>query len=712
MITPVPTVNPTGAPILPGQNLGQPSTLPTPAPAVTAYPPVGSATAVPSTKSPASSPVPTAVVSSGAASSQVNNKIVPTMNQGQQDIQTGITNAQAQAQKIQDNITAMKAASAAKPPVTPPTPEETAMNTPDPGNQWLYDSSGNKVQNTLGSPIPPGYSTKNPTVAPTTPQTDSTTDSMGNTYVQYSDGTYGKFDANGNYAGTTNQNLFDTTKAGTGILTSLNQALNGTYPLSVDQQAQINGLKAQFQTLIDQQTTANANFTGGVTVAENLYGMGNSVSGLGEIKGSIDAGISKIATLNSQMGSAVAQMTQSFQDNNIKNLQSAYTLYNDAAKSRQAEVDKLQATATQAQQDFQKAQQTQITNTLESDKFTYQQKQDAIDNAIKQGTLDNATKTDLNDIWYKQQDIALRKQALQQTDPLTGANNNIPPAIVNSDGSVNQQSQQAFLAGLPGGPTGDVATLIKGIANYTINPNVSPQKLYKGTSGLTQAQVVTLASQYDPTYSESLYATRQALVKDFTSGTYSQNINSLNTAITHVSSLLDTVKSLGNAGLTPLNAAVNATKSAFGSGAPSSAKLHISAVTDELAAALKKSGATDNDIKSLGVLNSNSSPDQFKEYIAAATSLLGARLSNLTDTYVAGMGKPPANGTFLNPTAATALMKMQASGIPVDVPELNNTPVGKVAAFGNANPSEQAKITQMESDGVSYQDILNYYNQQ
>lgn len=33
MTTPIPTVNPTGAPILPGQNLGQPSTLPTPTPA-------------------------------------------------------------------------------------------------------------------------------------------------------------------------------------------------------------------------------------------------------------------------------------------------------------------------------------------------------------------------------------------------------------------------------------------------------------------------------------------------------------------------------------------------------------------------------------------------------------------------------------------------------------------------------------------------------
>lgn len=386
-----------------------PTAAPTGQTSVT-QPPASAVAPVAGATPPASS-TPTAVVSSNTATNQINNKIVPTMTAGQQDVQTGITNATIQAQKVQDGITAMKAA-----PVdttkTTPTPEETIANTPDPGNQWLYDASGNKVQNTLGSPIPPGYSTTNPTAAPTMPVVDTTTDSSGNTYQQYSDGTYGKLDATGKYIGPTDQKNFQTNKDGQSLLTSLNQVVNGTYPLTPAQQAQVTGLQASFAALIQQQQIANANFTGGVTVAENLYGMGNSISGIGEIKGSVDAGIAKIADLNSQLVSATAKMESGFQTDNFNMLKGAYDLYNQASKDKQAELDHLNDVAKQAQDDFKAQQQQQIQNTLESDKFTYQQKQDAFDNYIKTAQLSDSEKNDAFDHWYKQQDIAIKQATL------------------------------------------------------------------------------------------------------------------------------------------------------------------------------------------------------------------------------------------------------------------------------------------------------------
>ncbi len=388
-----PNTPPTSSTLLaPGQSAFQPQALGTFGAAVPTTAPSGQT----STSAPAATP--TTVVSSQPAVAAVT-KMTDTAKQGAQDIATqnqakqtnaartpvtlgnGVTvyyDSTGKAYDASGNVVSGATIAASVKPADK-TPEQQIADTPDTGTQWIYDAQGNRVQNPVGTPIPTGYSTTNPVTGPTTPVADQTTDTVGNTYKQFSDGTYGKYNALGAYIGTASQNDFTNSKNADGILTSLQQVLNGTYPLTADQQAQIDGIKQSFLALITQQTTANANFTGATTVAENLYGMGTSLTGLGEIKGTVDAGIAKIADLNNKMVSAVAQMQTAFKQDNLKMLQTAYDIYSNTVKSRQDEIDKLQVVADGKLKDARtEAEQIRQFNVQEQDKVTQ-----AIDNTAE-----------------------------------------------------------------------------------------------------------------------------------------------------------------------------------------------------------------------------------------------------------------------------------------------------------------------------------------
>lgn len=323
-----------------------------------------------STGAPAATP--TTVVNSQPAQQQVT-QMGTVLTQAQQDIKNQSAIKSGALTSIPGGSSDFTVQPGVNYTTTQPakTPEQQIVDTPDTGNQWLYDTQGNRVQMPINGSIPAGFSTVNPTTGPGTPVTDQTTDAVGNVYKQFSDGTYGKYNPLGAYVGTASAADFSNSKAAEGIFTSLQQVINGTYPLTANQQAQLDGIKASFKSLITQQTTANANFTGATTVAENLYGMGNSLSGLGEIKGTVDAGIAKIADLNSKMVSAVAEMESAFQKDDLDMLKTAYDLYSGAAKNRQDEVDKLQAAADAKAKDIRDFnEQKRQFNIQEQDKVT------------------------------------------------------------------------------------------------------------------------------------------------------------------------------------------------------------------------------------------------------------------------------------------------------------------------------------------------------
>lgn len=111
---------------------------------------------------------------------------------------------------------------------------------------------------------------------------------------------------------------------------------NGVTPLTAGEEAQIAGLKQQFQTLIDAQTLVNTGATGTAQIRGAQKGAAEydptfQVKTIGSI---ISAGANKIADLQIKEASAIASLTQSFHDNDIKAIKDSWDIYKEASKNR------------------------------------------------------------------------------------------------------------------------------------------------------------------------------------------------------------------------------------------------------------------------------------------------------------------------------------------------------------------------------------------
>jgi len=141
---------------------------------------------------------------------------------------------------------------------------------------------------------------------------------------------------------------------------------NGTTPLSAGEQAQVDGLKQQFQTLIDQQTQQNTGAFGtaqmrGYQSGAAEYDPTFQAKTIGSV---VSAGLAKISDLQVKEASAVAQLTQSLKANDISAIKDAYSVYQDASKARQ---DALQKTIDDTQTAIKSAQDAKIV----ADKVVY-----------------------------------------------------------------------------------------------------------------------------------------------------------------------------------------------------------------------------------------------------------------------------------------------------------------------------------------------------
>ena len=226
------------------------------------------------------------------------------------------------------------------PSVTPPGTTTLAQDQAKAANQ------GKPGYDVLGNPIP-GYQ------APS-----ATTDTTGNATVTPGVVNTGNatIDANTNALIQSQNDLATAAKTFGDTVTGI---ANGSIPLSGSDLAQVTGLQQQFQTLIDQQTTANKS-------AVNLGQVRGAQSGAQEydmafqaktINSIASAGAAKIANLQTQEASAVANLTDALKKNDIANIKTAYDAYvqantatQDAFKTAIDSTQKAIDAATAAQQ--------------------------------------------------------------------------------------------------------------------------------------------------------------------------------------------------------------------------------------------------------------------------------------------------------------------------------------------------------------------------
>lgn len=176
--------------------------------------------------------------------------------------------------------------------------------------------------------------------------------------------------------------------------------------------------------------------------------------------------------------------------------------------------------------------------------------------------------------------------------------------------------------------------------------------------------LIEMASKYNPNLDMSQYQVRQKARTSFTTGSDSQNLAALNTAVEHLGNLSQDVQSLGNFGgmARPLNAPVNALERTFDVGKAATAtgayNTDANAVADEMKKVFGGTGGSEADaMRWRSGLSADDAPDQQMTNIRAGVGLLGSRLDVLQKKYEQAMGEP-LNFAMLNPKAAAILQKI------------------------------------------------------
>jgi hypothetical protein len=124
---------------------------------------------------------------------------------------------------------------------------------------------------------------------------------------------------------------------------STDQMLSGTFPLNPLQQAQLDSLKSNFQSLIAAQKEANRQYEGAIVQAGLTGGRSRYAPEIeaGNVYNSVQVGIAKVSELNSKMAGAIASMQAGFQENNYKLIRASYDAFTKAQEVKQKNLDKI-----------------------------------------------------------------------------------------------------------------------------------------------------------------------------------------------------------------------------------------------------------------------------------------------------------------------------------------------------------------------------------
>jgi hypothetical protein len=174
----------------------------------------------------------------------------------------------------------------------------------------------------------------------------------------------------------------------------------------------------------------------------------------------------------------------------------------------------------------------------------------------------------------------------------------------------------------------------QGLSNYELGLS-DLGRMGKGEKAIVFAK----AKQLNPDFNASLYASRQKLRADFTSGKTANNIDSLNTAVDHLNTLATYADALKNGNVQLANQAAQSFATATGGAAATNYKTMATAVESEVASLLKKTGATDQEISSWrGNFSSAQSPAQLKGALNTVLKVMHGREQALQQRWKTGMG--------------------------------------------------------------------------
>lgn len=253
--------------------------------------------------------------------------------------------------------------------------------------------------------------------------------------------------------------------------------------------------------------------------------------------------------------------------------------------------------------------------------------------------------------------VANAQKLFNQIHPSKATGDEAPDIPARTPGLATDQRDEQLLSGLK--PA--VQNIIKGLADYRLQ---LPNGFAKAKA--PWPEYMALAQQYDPSFDESQYQTRQKLQNDFTSGKSAASINAFNTVIQHVDRLGQHLSALNNTGIPVVNSLVNSVEKQFNPDLAArlqSVQTDAQATASEAERAWRGVGGSEKEIEEWKKRFSTSdSPKAQQGAVNELLGLLKGKLSSLKEQYETGMGRK-ANFHLMSPET-TGVLKQH--GVNVD----------------------------------------------
>lgn len=183
-----------------------------------------------------------------------------------------------------------------------------------------------------------------------------------------------------------------------------------------------------------------------------------------------------------------------------------------------------------------------------------------------------------------------------------------------------------FLASIPESDR----QIVRQLANYNLDPKTL------STRGGQRERMLSMVSQYDPTYDDTQYANKRAAITRFGSGPQGNTVRSLNVAIEHLDTLKRAADALNNKDMTGYNKVANEVGKFFGKEPPNTFEGLRDMVANEVVkGTVGGAGALHDREEAARKIKAAASPAQMAGIFNGWTELMGGQVKGLERQYEA-----------------------------------------------------------------------------
>lgn len=213
-------------------------------------------------------------------------------------------------------------------------------------------------------------------------------------------------------------------------------------------------------------------------------------------------------------------------------------------------------------------------------------------------------------------------------------------------------------------------TLIKKLANYDIDPKTL------STKGGHRERMLSLVTQYDPTYDDTQYANKRRAITQFGTGPQGNTVRSLNVAIEHIDTLQRAADALKNTDLPAFNKVANEIATFTGKSPPNTFEGLRDMVANEVVkGTIGNAGALQDRAQAAEKVKAAASPKQLSELFNGWTELMGGQVKGLERQYEASTRNKDFRDRYLTPRTQAAIGAAENAAVPQNR-RANDVPAG------------------------------------